>query len=187
MNKFISNILLIFGCMIMYATPSRAAIDYQQVEEIIIAAKLSIEEARRVGFEWRDSNSILEYAIVAAESAMSVEDMENALSLAQKALLQGEAAQLQAKIAVDVAPRFGVIIRKIREYDQEIAVAKSARKVADDAGFEWRDTTDLITKADVAARIGRIDEALHLAKRARFQGEAAQAQTIAQANAEPRF
>lgn len=90
----------------MYATPSRAAIDYQQVEEIIIAAKLSIEEARRVGFEWRDSNSILEYAIVAAESAMSVEDMENALSLAQKALLQGEAAQAQAIAQANAEPRF---------------------------------------------------------------------------------
>jgi nucleoid-associated protein YgaU len=60
--------------------------------------------------------------------------------------------------------------------EQAIAEAKAANKEAAAAGYEWRDTGDLIKKAEEALAAGNTDEATKLANQARDQARAAIAQ-----------
>jgi hypothetical protein len=55
------------------------------------------------------------------------------------------------------------------------------------AGNEWRDTGDLVKKAQEAAKAGKYDEAVKLAGKAQRQSENALAQAEAQKNAGPRM
>jgi len=158
-------------------------IEQQKMEGAIAAAKAAIKGAKSVGFEWRDSGKILKQA----EVAMAEGNVDKALSLAAKAQFQGEAGQAQAVSQANASPRFETIIRNIHIYEQEMAMAKSAQKVAADAGFEWRDLGKVIKKAEKAAAKGQLPKAIKLAKKAHFQGEAGQAQAINQASAAPRF
>lgn len=56
---------------------------------------------------------------------------------------------------------------------EAIASAKAALKRAQDEGYAWRDTGDLIKKAEAAAGEGKYDQAIELANEARRQSELA--------------
>lgn len=56
---------------------------------------------------------------------------------------------------------------------EAIAAAKSALKRAEDEGYVWRDTDDLIGKAEAAYEAGNYQEAIDLANEARRQAELA--------------
>ncbi len=78
-------------------------------------------------------------------------------------------------------------IALIKKAVQAIHDAEAAIKAAKKVGFEWRDSGKILKQADKAAAEGNIDKAMAQAERARFQGEAGQAQAASQANAGPRF
>lgn len=61
--------------------------------------------------------------------------------------------------------------------------AQAARKRAAAEGFEWRDTRKLLKKASKAAKKGDFAKAEELAMQAKFQGEAAYAQSQEQESA----
>ncbi len=58
---------------------------------------------------------------------------------------------------------------------------------ADELGFQWRDSAAVLERARETAADGDLDAALVLAERARFEGDAAQAQARREADASPRF
>ncbi len=66
---------------------------------------------------------------------------------------------------------------------QAIADATAARKQAGAVGGEWRDTSKMIRAAQKAAKKGDFDKAVKLASDAKFQGEAGQAQALAEQSA----
>ena len=78
-------------------------------------------------------------------------------------------------------------IAQVEKAVQAIHDAEAAIKAARKAGFEWRDSGKILKQADKAAAEGSLDKAMALAAKARFQGEAGQAQAASQANAAPRF
>ena len=71
------------------------------------------------------------------------------------------------------------------DYNKAAADAKASIKKAADANNEWRDSSDMLKKADEAAKKGDYDTATKLANKAKRQGELAEAQAKAQANAGP--
>ncbi len=68
-----------------------------------------------------------------------------------------------------------------------IAEAKAEMKKAKAAGFLWRDTEKYIKKAEEALTKGDEEKAQKIASHAKLEGEMAQAQAKAQANAGPLF
>lgn len=70
---------------------------------------------------------------------------------------------------------------------QAIAEARAALDRADAAGYEWRDSETILKMSEEAAAHGDAERAKTLAGIARFQGEAALAQSKREANAEPRI
>lgn len=68
---------------------------------------------------------------------------------------------------------------------EAIAAAEAASKAAKKAGNEWRDTGKFIKKAKAALEKKDFAKAVKLANKARKQGEMAQAQGKAEANAGP--
>ncbi len=168
------------------AASSKAAVvgeEQGEFEAIHAAAKQSLKAASAVGFQWRDSGKILKKA----EKAAAAGDYKKATQLANTAREQGEFAQEQAKQQADAGPRFGAITAKISAAEREIAAAEAARKAAAKMGHEWRDTGKILKKAKQAAKAMDYAKATKLAKKARLQGELAQAQATAQQSAGPRF
>lgn len=154
-----------------------------EFEAIHAAAKQSLKAASTAGFQWRDSGKILKKA----EKAAAGGDYKKATKLANQAREQGEFAQAQAKQQSNAGPRFDAITSKINAAEQAIAAAEAARKAAAKMGHEWRDTGKILKKAKQAAKAMDFVKAAKLAKKARLQGEMAQAQATAQQNAGPRF
>jgi len=72
------------------------------------------------------------------------------------------------------------------DYTKAAADAKASIKKAADANYEWRDSGDMLKKADEAAKKGDYDTAIKLANKAKEQGDLAVAQAKAQAGAGPR-
>ncbi len=64
--------------------------------------------------------------------------------------------------------------------EKAIADAKTAAKMADSVGGEWRDTGKTIKKAEAAAKEGDFDKAVKLADTARYEGEIGLAQAESQ-------
>jgi nucleoid-associated protein YgaU len=64
--------------------------------------------------------------------------------------------------------------------EQAIAAAKAANKEAAAAGYEWRDTGDMIKKAEEALAAGNADEATKLANQALKEAQDALAQAEAE-------
>ena len=70
---------------------------------------------------------------------------------------------------------------------EAIAAAEAARKKAASVGHEWRDTEEMLKKAQEALDKGDTAKALELANAAKLQGEAAYIQGTSQSNVGPRF
>lgn len=64
--------------------------------------------------------------------------------------------------------------------DAAIAAAKSAQKKAASAEGEWRDVGKFIKKAEKAAKEGKVEQALKLAKKAKRQSELGYLQAMEQ-------
>ena len=62
-------------------------------------------------------------------------------------------------------------------YQAAYEAAEAARKKAASVGFEWRDTKKLLKKAKSAAEKGDFAKAEKFAAKAKFQGDAAYAQS----------
>jgi hypothetical protein len=73
------------------------------------------------------------------------------------------------------------------ETEQAIADARAAHEAADAVGFAWRDTATIIKMAEEAAKKGDDARAQQLAEIARFQGEAAIAQSRREPEKPPEF
>ncbi|MGM0412085.1 MAG: SoxXA-binding protein [Pseudomonadota bacterium] len=71
------------------------------------------------------------------------------------------------------------------EVRQAIAAAEEEKNEAAEMGFEWRDTGKFIDQAQDAMEEGKYDKAMELARKAESQGEQAQKQARAQADAGP--
>lgn len=69
------------------------------------------------------------------------------------------------------------------DFDKAYASAEAAVKKAASMKNEWRDSGKLLKKAKEAAKAGKLDKAISLAKAAEFQGKTGQQQAMAQANA----
>lgn len=65
-------------------------------------------------------------------------------------------------------------------FDSAYAAADAARKGAAAVGFEWRDTRKMLKKAKGLAEKGDYAKAVAMANKAKFQGEAGQAQAAEQ-------
>ena len=61
--------------------------------------------------------------------------------------------------------------------------AKAAQKAAASVGGEWRDTGKTIKKAEAALKEGKFADAIKLANKAKFEGEAGKKQAEEQKNA----
>jgi hypothetical protein len=184
LNKLVVGIGLVLSLTVtsqLYAKSSAA--DLKKAASAIAAAKSAVAGANKVGFEWRDSGKMIKKA----EQAAAEGNADKAISLAQTAQFQGEAGQAQALAQSSPAPRFDEIITNLRIFSQEIKMAKSAQTVAANAGFEWKHTGKIIKQAQAVADGGDLAKAIKLAAKAKHQGEAAQEQAIAQAQAGPRF
>ena len=70
-------------------------------EKAIADAKAATSAAKKVGFEWRDTDKKL---IKKAEAAMKKGDYNTALKLAKEAKAQSELAQQQAKDQANAGP-----------------------------------------------------------------------------------
>jgi len=71
------------------------------------------------------------------------------------------------------------------EVRQAISAAVEENDKAAEMGFEWRDTQKFIDEARKELEAGNHDKAMELARKAEFQGEQAQEQARAQADAGP--
>lgn len=154
-----------------------------EFEAMYAATKQTLKMANKAGYQWRDSGKILKKA----EKAAAAGDYKKAERLANQAREQGEFALAQAKDQADAGPRFDKISAKIKAADGELAAAEAARKAAAKLGFEWRDTGKIMKQAKQAYKAMDYAKAAKLAKRARLQGELAQAQAATQQSAGPRF
>lgn len=72
-------------------------------------------------------------------------------------------------------------------FESVMAEAKSEYDKADKAGFAWRDTEDLIKKAEQANKDGDADKAMKLAQQAKRQALNALEQAARESNAGPRL
>ncbi len=154
-----------------------------EFEALHALAKKTLQAANKAGYQWRDSGKILKKA----EKAAAAGDFKKAAKLANQAREQGEFALAQSIEQANAGPRFDKIEAKIKAADAEMAAAESARKGAAKLGYEWRDTGKIMKKAKQAYSAMDYVKAAKLAKKARLQGELAQAQAAAQQNAGPRF
>lgn len=84
---------------------------------------------------------------------------------------------------VDAMPEFV----STEEVEAEIQAALIAVNKANELGYEWRDTRNLIKNAEAALATGDDEQAMKFAKLARLQGEASIQQAEAQKNAKPPF
>ena len=71
-------------------------------------------------------------------------------------------------------------------YNAALADAKKSLNIAKKALYIWRDSGEILKKADKAARSGEFETAMGLIELAKRQGELALAQSKEQANAGPR-
>jgi hypothetical protein len=81
-------------------------------------------------------------------------------------------------LAVLILLASGPVLAASGKNDAEaaIAAAEAARKAAADLHYEWNTTAPLIEEAKVAMTAGDFDKAVALAKKAKYQGDAAVAQ-----------
>ncbi len=82
---------------------------------------------------------------------------------------------------------FTVMAVTQEDVDKAISSAQETLNAAGATGFQWRDSSKILKQAKKAAEGGDMDAALALAEKARFQGEAAIAQSQREANPGPRF
>lgn len=71
-------------------------------------------------------------------------------------------------------------------YNKAVNDAKEAITAANNANYEWRDSSKMLTKAAEAAKNGDYKTAIDLVSQAKAQGELALAQSKQQASAGPR-
>lgn len=71
------------------------------------------------------------------------------------------------------------------EFAALVQEATAALDRVDAEGFEWRDSRKMLKEAEEAAKAGDYAKAMKLAGEAKFQGEAAHAQYLANQNAGP--
>lgn len=88
-------------------------------------------------------------------------------------------------IAAAVLLSFTVGAASKADYDKAVAEAKASLKKAASVRGEWRDSGDMLKKADEAAGKGDLDKAIKLANMAKQQGELGYAQAIAEKSAPP--
>ncbi len=88
--------LLVTGCS-SHETKVAGPEDYKNA---VANAKLSLDKAKKMHFEWRDSGKILKKAAQAAKSG----DYASATKLANKAKRQGELAVAQANAQKNAGP-----------------------------------------------------------------------------------
>lgn len=81
--------LILLGCS-NYGTKSASTDDYQKA---LAEATISLDNAKKSGFEWRDSRDILQNAEKAAKEG----DFTKAIELANLAKHQGELALIQSQ------------------------------------------------------------------------------------------
>ncbi len=74
-----------------------------------------------------------------------------------------------------------------KEYQDLVANAKAEIKLADQAGYTWRDTEKFLKEADEAMKAGDRDKAMKLVKKATKQAQLAQKQAKENANVKPVF
>jgi hypothetical protein len=87
-------------------------------------------------------------------------------------------------VAVTLALFAGVAVAADQAaYDKAVADAKAALAVAGKAGGEWRDSGEMLKKADELAKAGDFAGAIKLADEAAFQGRMGAQQANEQANA----
>jgi len=79
-----------------------SAATQEQVAQAIAAAKTELDKASALGYQWRDSKKMLTAAMKSANAG----EWDTALTQAEMAKFQGEAAQAQAKREADAGPRF---------------------------------------------------------------------------------
>ena len=73
------------------------------------------------------------------------------------------------------------------DYHVALDSASKSLKSAKSAGFEWRDSSKILKKAEKAAKSGDFNLATRLVNKAKRQGDMALAQAKIQANAGPRL
>ena len=88
--------LLATGCS-SYETKVAGPEDYKKA---VTSAKLSLDKAKKMHYEWRDSRKILKKAEQAAKSG----DYNKATKLANRAKRQGELAVVQASAQKNAGP-----------------------------------------------------------------------------------
>ena len=76
---------------------------------------------------------------------------------------------------------------RMAEFSTLAQEATAALDRADAEGAEWRDSRKILAEAEQAAKAGDFDRAMQLASLAKFQGEAAHEQHLANRGAGPRF
>ena len=74
-----------------------------------------------------------------------------------------------------------------KEYTDLVAKAKAEIKLADQAGFTWRDSEKFLKDADEAMKAGDRDKAIKLVGKATKQAQLAQKQAKDNANVKPAF
>lgn len=78
-------------------------------------------------------------------------------------------------------------IQQAKEYDELVVKAKAEIKLADQAGFTWRDSEKFLKDADEAVQAGDRDKAIKLVKKAIKQAQLSQQQAKDNTNAKPVF
>ncbi len=74
-----------------------------------------------------------------------------------------------------------------KEYMDLVAKAKAEIKLADQAGFTWRDSEKFLKQADEAMKAGDRDKAIKLVGKATKQAQLAQKQAKDNTNAKPAY
>lgn len=74
-----------------------------------------------------------------------------------------------------------------KEYTDLVAKAKAEIKLADQAGYTWRDSEKFLKDADEAMKAGDRDKAMKLVGKATKQAQLAQKQAKDNANVKPAF
>lgn len=90
---YMTKKLIAMLCFLMQAPVAGALYASSAVEEMIMQAENARKEAAALGFEWRDTATL----IAEAQDLHKKGDEENALAVAKAALLEAEQATLQAR------------------------------------------------------------------------------------------
>jgi len=80
---------------------------------------------------------------------------------------------------------FGGKTEEVVDYPTLVEQANAAINKAKSVGSEWRDSRKILKKAAKAAKAGKMELAMKLAKKAKIQGELGYAQGVSQKNAGP--